>query len=250
MMNLDQFFREFSVDQSETKPEAMAYNASVLDAITRASGQSFYVIDYHKRGFAYVASSPLFLCGRTPEEIMKKGYYFYEEVIPQEDLEMLLEISYKGFELFYRLPKESRINLIISYDFRLLQPNRQYLMVNQKVTPILLTASGEIWLSLCIVSLSSSEEPGNVFMRMDGDLHHFRYSFTGKDWHDEQIITLSEREKQILQLSAEGYANNEISKKLFIDISTVKFHKRNLFEKINVKNITEAIIFANNHWLL
>lgn len=250
MMNLDQFFKEFSVNESEITPEALAYNASILDAITRTSGQSFYVIDFHKRNFAYVSSNPLFLCGRSSEEVKKKGYSFYEEVIPQEDLEMLLEISRKGFEMFYNLPKELRVNFIISYDFRLVQPNRQQLMVNQKVTPILLTDSDEMWLALCIVNLSSCEEPGNVFIRMNGDLHHFRYSFTAKHWYGEDITTLSEREKQVLQLSAEGYANDEIADKLFIDINTVKFHKRKLFEKFNVANITEAVIFANNHWLL
>ena len=249
-MNLDQFFKEFSVDESETMPEAFAYNASILDAITRASGQSFYVIDFHKRNFAYVSSNPLFLCGRSSEEVRAKGYSFYEEVMPEEDLEMLLEISRKGFEMFYSLPKESRLNFIISYDFRLIQPNRQRLMINQKVTPILLSGSDEMWLALCTVNLSSSEKPGNVFIRMNGSLLHFRYSFAGKHWYDEEIVTLSEREKQVLQLSAQGYTNEEIADKIFIDMNTVKFHKRRLFEKFNVANITEAIIFANNHWLL
>lgn len=248
-MTLDQFFKEFSVDEAEITYNALSYN-NVLDAICRISGQSFYVIDFHEKKFAYVSSNPLFLCGYTSEEVTEKGYYFYEEVIPEEDLEMILEISKKGFDLFYSLPKKSRLGFIISYDFRLIQPTRQLLMVNQKVTPILLTDSGEMWLALCIVNLSSSEEPGNVFIRANDDLHYFRYSFAAKRWYDDEIITLSNREKEILQLSAEGYFNEEIANKLFIDISTVKFHKRKLFEKIKVRNITEAIIFANNHWLL
>lgn len=248
--NLDQFFKDFSVDEIGIIPEALLYNDIILDAITRASGQSFYVIDFHKRNFAYVSSNPLFLCGRTSEEVKKKGYYFYEEVLPEEDLCMLLEISRKGFELFYTLSKESRLNFVISYDFRLIQPNRQRLMINQKVSPILLTNEGEMWLALCMVNLSPCEMPGNVFIRINNDLHNYRYSFTAKRWYDEDVITLSSREKEILQLSAEGYPNEEISNILFIDVSTVKFHKRNLFEKIKVKNITEAVIFANNHWLI
>ena len=83
--NLDQFFNDFSVDEFGITPEALFYNDIVLDAITRASGQSFYVIDFHKRNFAYVSSNPLFLCGRTSEEVKNKGYYFYEEVLPEED---------------------------------------------------------------------------------------------------------------------------------------------------------------------
>lgn len=249
-MNIEHFFKEFLVEESETIPEALAYNASTLDAIARVSGQSFYVIDYHKKGFVYVSPNPLFLCGRTPEEVLKKGYYFYEEIMPEEDLEMLLEINRIGFGLFRSMPIDTRINHIISYDFRLIQSNHQHLMVNHKLTPILLTTTGEIWLALCSVSLSTSNEPGNVFIRIDGELHHFRYSFAGKRWREAEIVKLSEREKEVLQLSAEGYANDEIGEKLFIDVNTVKFHKRKLFEKFNVKNIAEAITFARNHWLL
>jgi DNA-binding CsgD family transcriptional regulator len=247
-MDLNDFFKEFSVDESETNPEALAYNASTLDAIARVSGSSFYVIDYHKKGFVYMSPNPLFLCGRTPEEVLMKGYYFYEEVVPEEDLEMLLEINRMGFGLFHSMPVEKRLNHVISYDFRLIQPNHRHLMINHKLTPILLTTTGEIWLALCAVSLSTSDKPGNVFIRINDELH--RYSFTGKRWREAEIVKLSEREKEVLQLSAEGYANDEISEKLFIDINTVKFHKRKLFEKFNVRNIAEAITFARNNWFL
>ncbi len=249
-MDIDQFFQEFSVEASETVPEALAYSSSTLDAIARASGKSFYVIDYHKRGFAYVSSTPLFLCGRKPEEVLALGYHFYEQVMPAEDLEMLLEINRKGFDQFHSMLPEARINLTITYDFRLIQPNRRPLMVNHKLTPILLTPSGEIWLALCVVSLSSSSNPGNVFIHINGKLYHFLYSFAGKRWCKAEIITLSEREKEVLQLSAEGYSNEEVGDKLCIDINTVKFHKRKLYEKFNVKNIVEAITFAQNNWLL
>ena len=249
-MDIDQFFKEFSVSTSETVPEALAYNSNTLDAIARASGKSFYVIDYHKRGFAYVSPSPLFLCGRKPEEVLALGYHFYEQVMPAEDLEMLLEINRKGFEQFHSISPEARIQLTITYDFRLIQPSRRLLMVNQKLTPIQLTPSGEIWLALCVVSLSSNSQPGNVFIHINGELHRFHYSFEGKRWHESGLITLSEREKEVLQLSAEGYSNEEVGNKLCIDINTVKFHKRKLYDKFNVKNIVEAITFAHNNWLL
>ncbi|NDV60735.1 helix-turn-helix transcriptional regulator [Bacteroides sp. 519] len=249
-MRIEDFFKEFSVSDSETIDSVLGYYKNLLDAISRSSGQSFYVIDYHKKGFAYVSSNPLFLCGRPVEEVLRKGYYFYEEIMSEEDLDMLLEINQKGFGMYHSMPVEKRINMVISYDFHLIQPNRKRLMVNHKLTPILLTDSGEIWLALCIVSLSTNDKPGNVFIRINGGLHHFRYSFAGKRWHNEEIVSLSEREREVLLLSAEGYANDKIGDKLFIDVNTVKFHKRKLFEKFNVSNIAEAITFARNNWLL
>ena len=43
---------------------------------------------------------------------------------------------------------------------------------------------------------------------------------------------------------------NEMANKLCIAIDTIKFYKRKLFEKLEVKNITEAIAFVTNYKLL
>lgn len=249
-MDINQFFKEFSVDDTEIDPAALKYNTGVLEAFARAAGRSFYVIDYNKRGFAYVSPGSLFLCGHTAEEALGMGYSFYEKIMPEEDLDMLLEINRKGFELFHSIPIGQRINLTISYDFRLRQPDGQFIMVNHKLTPIQLTPSGEIWLALCSVVPSGRREPGNVFVRMNGELHLFHYSFSGQRWHDSEIISLTEREKEVLLFSVQGLTNEEAAERMFLDMNTVKFHKRHLFDKLRVRNITEAINFAYNNWLL
>ena len=51
---------------------------------------------------------------------------------------------------------------------------------------------------------------------------------------------LTEREFDALRLSIEGKTNAEISEKLFISVSTVKFHLRNTYSKMGVGNRKEA----------
>lgn len=55
---------------------------------------------------------------------------------------------------------------------------------------------------------------------------------------------LTRREKEILSLIAEEYSNSEIAEKLFISIRTVDTHKRNLIEKLNVKNTAGLVKYA------
>src|SRR5476651_2767135 len=48
---------------------------------------------------------------------------------------------------------------------------------------------------------------------------------------------LSDREKEIVQLVAQGFRNREIGEKLFISEQTVKNHLHNIFDKLGVSEI-------------
>jgi LuxR family maltose regulon positive regulatory protein len=64
------------------------------------------------------------------------------------------------------------------------------------------------------------------------------------------IEPLSARELEVLQLIAQGLSNNEIGERLFLALSTVKGHNRNIFGKLQVQSRTEAIARARQLGLL
>ena len=55
---------------------------------------------------------------------------------------------------------------------------------------------------------------------------------------------LTEREIEVLQLIAREFSNGEIAEKLFISIRTVDTHRRNLLEKLQVKNTAGLVKYA------
>ncbi|MCA0908736.1 MULTISPECIES: response regulator transcription factor [Ruegeria] len=59
----------------------------------------------------------------------------------------------------------------------------------------------------------------------------------------DPIQSLSRKERAILEALAQGMSNRELSKELQISTNTVKFHLSNIYEKLNVKNRTQAIAF-------
>lgn len=64
------------------------------------------------------------------------------------------------------------------------------------------------------------------------------------------IEPLSERELKVLRLVAQGLSNQEIGDRLFLALSTVKGHNRNIFGKLGVERRTEAVARARELGLL
>jgi DNA-binding CsgD family transcriptional regulator len=73
--------------------------------------------------------------------------------------------------------------------------------------------------------------------------HHGMMKFMAK-------AALSRREKEVLELIAEGYTNPQIAEKLFISPFTVDSHRKNLIAKLNVKNTPMLIRFAVENKLI
>lgn len=61
---------------------------------------------------------------------------------------------------------------------------------------------------------------------------------------------LSPREREVLQLIAEGYTNNAIAKTLTISVKTVEKHRANLMTKLEVNDLPGLIRTAIKHGLI
>jgi len=62
--------------------------------------------------------------------------------------------------------------------------------------------------------------------------------------------TLSAREAQILQRLAQGYSNLAVGQQLFVSTNTIKWHLRQIYEKLGAKNRNQAVFLARQHGLL
>jgi DNA-binding NarL/FixJ family response regulator len=55
---------------------------------------------------------------------------------------------------------------------------------------------------------------------------------------------LSQREREIVALVAQGYKNKEMAEKMFISEQTVKNHLHNIFDKLGVSDRLELALYA------
>jgi DNA-binding NarL/FixJ family response regulator len=76
----------------------------------------------------------------------------------------------------------------------------------------------------------------------------FRNTITIEDKKVEEI--LSRREIEILTLICKEFSNSEIAEKLFLSVSTVETHRKNLIAKLGVNNTVGLVKFALKNRLI
>ena len=60
----------------------------------------------------------------------------------------------------------------------------------------------------------------------------------------DPLQSLTQRERMVLQLAAEGQSNPEIAEKLFISPRTAETHRTNLLRKLGLQHQTDLVRFA------
>ncbi len=83
---------------------------------------------------------------------------------------------------------------------------------------------------------------------------HFQTSFREnsiiKTTSEENFLSyLTQREEEVLELLTQGTTYKGVAKQLFISETTVKTHVNNIFQKLQVNDRTQAVLYAINHGL-
>ncbi len=125
------------------------------------------------------------------------------------------------------------------YVFQALQAGASGYMLKEAADTELITAlrvikSGQFYLS----PTAQSVVVGDYLQRVR----------TGEE--RDSYSSLTEREREILKLVAEGYTNNQIAERLIISPKTVDTHRTHIMDKLNMHSRAELIKYAMRRGLL
>jgi RNA polymerase sigma factor (sigma-70 family) len=86
---------------------------------------------------------------------------------------------------------------------------------------------------------------GKMYVSADvmAELVKTRLSVSGEEAQDA-FVKLSEREREVLQLLAEGNTTKEIAAKLHLSVPTVHTHRQHIMQKLNTRSIADLIRYA------
>jgi two-component system NarL family response regulator len=183
----------------------------------------------------------------------------------ENDLEVVGEAAtgYEGIEMARTLRPEVIVMDIGMKDLNGIDATRQIIAQDPRAKVIALSTHSDDSFVLSMLEAGASgyvlkdaavDEMRRAIRVVAGDHHYLSPEIAGSVVHahlrgpsQERVSVhslLGSRERQILQLLAEGHTSSEIARKLHIATTTVDSHRRNIMKKLDLHSVAELTKYA------
>lgn len=153
----------------------------------------------------------------TERHALELQYFQYLKSMPEDE--------YRKYSTFSRLRSSDAINPVY---------------INHRTMYLKKSPNGSIWLALCLYAPSSDLQ---VRSGIDGRIVNMQTGETiaAEKYKPYTQTLLSKRELEILNLLAQGNNSDKIADSLNISVYTVRRHRQNIIQKMQVTNTAEAL---------
>lgn len=165
--------------------------------------------------------------------------------LPQASIDvLLLDVHLPDMEEEDLLKKIREINPTLKVLYLTMMRGTRYIhkLMRYGVQGYLLKNAGIEELNTALRTVASGGSYYSKEINIVDTATDFRNTITIDDKEVNEI--LSKREVEILKLICKEFSNGEIAEKLFLSISTVETHRKNLIAKLGVNNTVGLVKFA------
>jgi len=191
----------------------------------------YFLFRYATCSFMYFDSCYQTFTGYLPKEHERGGLDFWFSKVHPDDRRMLgdriiesLKISKLSFNTPQREPQ------VLNYRFK--KGTGEWMWIQHTVYNLSIDNAGHLDKVLHKLQLLD-------LFKYPADINEVTYKLSFNN--TPLVSTLTERERQVLKLIAEGFSTKMIASQLKISINTVETHRRHLLEKLDAKNSMELI---------
>lgn len=125
-------------------------------------------------------------------------------------------------------------------DINLLAPDLKEGYLTMKIIPIYLSESKPSFF-LCLMTFSTTRRET---IRLKDFSSGRSWLYKGGRYKEQEEAPLSEKEREVLRLAKQGLGISEIAQLTEISITAVKKRRANIFRKLGVRNMVEAVAYA------
>lgn len=179
------------------------------------------------------------------------GTSLLEQLPRHEDIDILLldvNLPDIGEEELLKKIREMKPGIKILYLTIMRGTRYIHRLVKHNIQGYLLKNSGITELRKALLEIAGGGQYFSPEINILDAEQDFRSTITIEDKKIDEI--LSKREIEVLKLICKEYSNSDIAEKLFLSISTVETHRKNLIAKLGVNNTVGLVKFALKNKLI
>ena len=239
-------FNSQHFDEAELDYSALDRHIQSLSQLNVVEQSSISIFDLYKRKHLYLSSGFETILGYNIAEANETGNDYFNSRFHPDDLLQSLQVGNYFLKMGFRLPPAERKDYKLINEYRLRSRNDKYIRVIEQFQALELDSRGNVWLALCILDVSPDQD---ISQPMKSKLLNWKTGELFTFSPERNDVKLAKREHQILGLISEGLISKEIADKLFISVHTVNTHRQRIIEKMQARNIHEAIRMAREYGL-
>ncbi len=246
----EKYLREITSQNIQAKHldyQILENHIPFLDQLDKIGNSCITVFDVYKLKHVYISEKYTQTFGYQSEEMEEGDSEFFDAQQHPDDLALILETGTHFIQFINKVAQEEKKNYKLLVEYRRKNSKGDYLRVIEQFQHLEFDAIGNMWLSLCVLDISPDQDLDAPFRSR---LLNFKTGETFVFPPPKEENNLSLREKEVLELIAQGLISKQIADKLSISFHTVNTHRQRIIEKLNVTNTFEALRYAATYGLI
>lgn len=239
------FFRQFDTKELEQYSEV----GGILSKFSKNENSIKIICDNANYKILAVSNNAEALTGFTQEDIKKSGALLYFRALEFEHILAPYYLGKWGNAIFRHIATLKNINYekihITNCGLKMKLKNGKKIRLLARIRPVRVSDVGHLEINIATLEDVSHLLKSDFYwdrISCGEDSHKFFYSSANKKYNYQDI--LSNREKDVFQLIAQGYESKEIAQKLYISMNTVDNHRRNAIARTGARDTTALIQLA------
>lgn len=224
-------------------PILQSLTSPVFRRILAFTDQAILVLNHSTSQYDFVSDNITNLVGFSAADFIEKGGEFAEGLVHPSDLEFLKRVVYPAYSrcLAMIAPLEGT-ETKFSHTCRLRKADGTYSQFLHQSVPLSFE-NDQVLISLLVVTdISMFKKDSTIAYRAiqfekSGRTRVLAACSSGNSM-------FSEREIEVLAMTAQGLTEKQIADRLSLSIFTIKTHRKNMFRKARVKNSAELVRYG------
>lgn len=236
----------FSEKDKKDYSEQDGYFIQCLKTMENMMDINAYIIDYINKRILYATKGCSLFFGKEVNERSYLDIQHLDSILLPEEVPRISAVNSKVYEFCYSLPIRRRLKFYFTQDYKVRAKNGSSILINHRGSILCLTEEGALRLTLCVISYPTSDKVGNAYIKMHDTGIVYEFISSSQKFVEVKTQKLTSKANMIIELASNGKTEAEIARELGISVNTVKYHKKQIFSRIGVKNTAEAVQWVNN----